>query len=216
MAKTTICLGHYKRVGKDSFADYLIEFVKEYDPSIKIGKRSIAYKLKLISCDLYGWAGMQHPDYYETTAGSQMREVILPKLGKSPRQIWIDLGTKAIRDQVYKNTWLDYFINNPSENSLDIITDLRFPNEATAFADLPGIHFIKVVRPGYGPTNGPDRQLVGWGGWDNIIGTSGLMSELELFAAKYAHAIVKGLTFDHILISDAEMEIAKSVEVIDA
>lgn len=214
MASITICLGHYKRVGKDSFANYLIELVRKYDPSIKIGKRSIAYKLKLISHDLYGWAGLQSPNYYETTAGTKMREVIIPKLGKSPRQIWIDLGTKAVRDQVYINTWLDWFIHNPSDNDIDIITDLRFPNERVEFASLPGIHFIKIVRPGYGPTNGPDRQLVGWNGWDNIIGTSGSMKELEHFAAKYAHAIVKGLTFDHILISDAEMDIAKSVEVI--
>lgn len=216
MARITICLGHYKRTGKDSFANYIIELVRKYDPSIKIGKRSIAYKLKLIAHELYGWAGLQSPNYYETTAGEQMREVVLPKLGKSPRQIWIDLGTKAVRDQVYKNTWLDWFTNNPSDNDIDIITDLRFPNEGIAFADLPGIHFIKVVRPGYGPTNDPDRELVGWGGWDNIIGASGSLRELEHFAAKYAHAIVQGLTFDHILISDAEMEIAKSVEVIDA
>lgn len=213
MARITICLGHYKRTGKDTFADYLVELVKEYDPTIKIGKRSIAYKLKLISHDLYGWAGLQHPNYYETTAGSQMREIIIPKLGKSPRQIWIDLGTKAVRDQVYTDTWLEWFMHTPSANDIDIITDIRFPNEGSAFAGLPGIHFIKIVRPGYGPTNGPDRELVGWGGWDNIIGTSGSLRELEHFAAKYAHAIVKGLTFDHILISDAEMEIAKSVEV---
>ena len=213
MARITICLGHYKRVGKDTFADYIVDFVKEYDSTIKIGKRSLAYKLKLISHELYGWAGLQHPDYYETVAGTQMREIIIPKLGKSPRQIWIDLGTKAVRDQVYMNTWLDWLINNPSDNDIDIVTDLRFPNEGIEFTALPGVHFIKIVRPGYGPTRGPDRELVGWGGWDNIIGTSGSLRELEHFAAKYAHAIVQGLTFDHILISDAEMEIAKSVEV---
>ena len=79
-----------------------VEACSERDPNFTIGKRSFAYKLKQVCHELYGWAGLREPEFYETPDGEQYREVILPEIGKSPRQIWIDMGTKAVRRHVYE------------------------------------------------------------------------------------------------------------------
>ena len=126
----TIGLGHYKRTGKDTFANFLVEACRERDPNSAIGKRSFAYKLKQVCHDLYGWAGLREPEFYETREGEQYREVVLPEIGKSPRQIWIDMGTKAVRQHVYEPTWLDYLLKGQHNLDVLVIPDVRFPNEA--------------------------------------------------------------------------------------
>lgn len=187
-----IGLGHYKRTGKDSFADYLIQAVVNKRAGIKITKQSLAWKLKQVCFELYAWAGLREPEYYETKVGAEFREVILPKLGKSPRGVWIDFGTKAVRDHVYERTWLDYLVQSKSEHDVVIVPDVRFDNE---FEELQkaGAILIKVIRPGFSPgPNRPDRQLLNRTDWSNVIGTSGEMSELAYWAGLYANWITGG------------------------
>lgn len=187
-----IGLGHYKRTGKDSFADYLVQAVCDRRIGIRITKQSLAWKLKQVCFELYAWAGLREPEYYETREGEKFREVVLPQLGKSPREIWIAFGTKAVRDHVYERTWLDYLIKSDHKHDIVIVPDVRFPNE---FEELQksGAILIKVVRPGYGPgPNRPDRALLGRNDWSNVIGMSGEMSELESWAKMYAEWIAGG------------------------
>src|SRR5262245_27874124 len=106
-----IGLGHYKRTGKDTFANYLMEELAALDPNIRVAKKSFAWKMKQICTELYGWAGLREPEFYETEEGAALREVVLPMVGKSPRQLWVDFGTKAVRDQVYRDTWLRHFFS---------------------------------------------------------------------------------------------------------
>jgi hypothetical protein len=58
-----IGLGHYSNVGKDSYANFLVEALEQYKVSAL--KISFAYKLKSICHDLYAWAGLQDADYYQ-------------------------------------------------------------------------------------------------------------------------------------------------------
>ena len=181
-----IAIGHYRRVGKDTFANYLIEKVRHLDPRLRVGKRSWAWKLKQVCHELYGWAGLREPEYYETEPGASEREIVLPTLGKSPRQIWIDFGTPAVREQVYDRTWLDYLLKGEHDLDVMLIPDTRFLNEANAVLELGG-ELIKVVRPGFGPgPNKPDRELLGFKRWSNVIGETGELRHLELWAARYA------------------------------
>lgn len=187
-----IAIGHYARVGKDSFADFLIHACQERSPKMKIAKVPWAWKLKLICYDLYGWAGLREPQFYDTPEGAALREVILPKLGKSPRQIWIDFGTRAVRDNVYPHTWRDYLLK--SDHGLDvlIIPDTRFQNEIEG-VDEAGGHKLKIVRPGFGPAkNRPDRELVGYRGWSNVIGEKGTLIDLKGWATVYAMWLCDG------------------------
>ena len=195
-ATLTIGLGHYKRTGKDSFANFLLQACRERDPKFAIGKRSFAYKLKQICHELYDWAGLREPEYYETVEGEQYREIVLPEIGKSPRQIWIDMGTKAVRRNVYEPTWLDYLLKGQHDLDVMVISDVRFPNEAEAIRKSGGV-LVKVVRPGYGP--GPDmadRALLGYDGWDYVIGgdagSSESLSRLRIWADCFARWLVGG------------------------
>jgi len=195
-ATLTIGLGHYKRTGKDTFANFLLQACRERDPRFTVGKRSFAYKLKQVCHDLYGWAGLREPEFYETPDGEQYREVVLPEIGKSPRQIWIDMGTKAIRENVYEPTWLDYLLKGQHDLDVMVIPDVRFPNEAEAIRESGGV-LVKIVRPGYGP--GPDvadRALLGYDGWDYVIGgdagSSESLSRLRVWADRFACWLVGG------------------------
>lgn len=67
-----------------------------------------------------------------------------------------------------------------------VIPDTRFLDEAEAVLEQDG-KLIKVVRPGYGPgPNRPDRELLGFQRWTNIIGETGDIRQLELWTARYA------------------------------
>lgn len=181
-----IAVGHYRRVGKDTFANYLIEKARQLAPRLRIEKRSWAWKLKEICHELYGWAGLQGPEYYETEPGASQREVVLPAIGKSPRQIWIDFGTPAVREQVYDRTWLDYLLKGKHDLDVMVIPDTRFLNEAEAVLDQGG-ELVKVVRPGFGPgPNKPDRELLEFVRWSNVLGETGELRDLEQWASRYA------------------------------
>lgn len=181
-----IGLGHYKRTGKDSFANYLVAALAQVAPHLRVKKLSLAWKLKQVCHELYAWAGLQGPDFYETEAGGALREVVLTGIGKSPRQIWIDFGTPAVREQVYDRTWIDYVFKTDHQADVILVPDVRFENEATEIKQRGG-SLIKVVRPGYGPgPNLPDRQLLGYDGWDWVIGDVGTMESLNAWANEFS------------------------------
>lgn len=191
---TLLGIGHYKRVGKDTFADYLIQACQERNPRLAIGKRSFAHKLKQVCHELYDWAGLREPEFYETVEGAKLREIVLPAIGKSPRHIWVDFGTRAVRHHVYEPTWLDYLMKGEHHLEVMLIPDTRFGNEAEAIKAAGG-YLVKIVRPGYGPgpqqvgnppTDNPDHALVGYEGWDYVIGGSGNLMELRWWADKLA------------------------------
>lgn len=182
-----IGLGHYARVGKDEFANMLIGHCEKMDPLLRVRKASLARKLKEHCFELYAWAGLRDPEFYETEEGAALREVVLPEIGKSPRQIWIDYGTPAVREQVYEHTWIKYVLHSNSDVDVLVIPDVRFFNEVDIIRDHGPSHLIKVVRPGHAPGNNkPDRELLGWGGWDNVIGHYGKLDELNSWAYAYA------------------------------
>jgi hypothetical protein len=192
-----IGLGHYKRTGKDTFANFLQKELKER--KIPVKKVSFAWKLKQICHELYSWAGLREPEFYDTPEGEKFREVKLEQLvsedrpeGLSPRDIWIFLGTNAIREQVYQQTWLNYVLRTDFGVDVVIIPDVRFPNEADGIRANNGT-LIKVVRPGYGPDErdcpdhlNPDKALLTYQDWDYVIGASGDIRDLGEMATQFA------------------------------
>jgi hypothetical protein len=180
-----IGLGHYSRTGKDSLANALVASLHELDPKLRVVKLPFAWKLKDVACQLYGWAGLKDMAYYDTKEHEHERDVVIPAIGKTPVQIWVALGTPAIREQVHDRTWIDYVLHAVDTDVL-IIPDVRFPNEVEAIKDHGG-KLVKVVRPGYGPRKTKaDRALLGWDGWDYVFGGSGQMLELQRRASDMA------------------------------
>lgn len=187
MSKTLfIGLGHYSRTGKDSFANYLMAALATNAPHLHVLKRSLAWKLKQITYELYAWAGMMPPEHYETREGEKDRDIILPSLDMTPVGVWVAFGTKAVRNNVYDATWLDYLLKTKHTADIVIVPDVRFPNEANAIKASDGIT-IKIVRPGYGPRKTvADRALLDYSGWNYVIGDRGSMESLDLAARPFA------------------------------
>ncbi len=177
-------LGHYSRTGKDTFANYLIEECEKL--GIKAIKRSFAWKLKQITHDLYAWAGLREPEFYETDEGAALRNV-KTAIGLTPIETWVKFGTDAVRQNVYQNTWLDYLLKTKVDADVLIIPDVRFPNEAEAVKEGGG-WLLKVVRPGFEPRQTvADLALCDYLGWDDVIGDEDirtLCNEAKRYAAK--------------------------------
>lgn len=188
-----IGLGHYSRTGKDSLANYLTARLETAGVTSK--KIPFAWKLKDICHQLYGWDGLREAAFYDIKENEYLRDVKLPTIGKTPVEIWVDMGTPAVRNNVYMNTWIDYVLRTDHGVDVIIIPDVRFPNEVEAIRELNG-WLGKVVRPGYGPRNTvADRALLGWNGWDAVVGQSGKMSELDQWAKDLAESIVFNLPY---------------------
>jgi len=145
-----IAFGHRKRVGKNVAAKEAKRYLVHrygYD-SRRVWVCGFADELKRICADLYGWAGMRHIEWYEDYP--EDRDEVLPAIGKTPRQIWIDFGTKAVREHVYASTWCDYLLRRDVGDSTCafVISDLRFPDEFEAVKKRGGL-CVKLVREPY-------------------------------------------------------------------
>lgn len=198
MKPIIIGLGHYSRTGKDTFANGLVDSLQEMDPKLKVGRRSFATKLKEVTSDLYGWAGLKGEAFYNDPANEHLRDVVLPDLGMTPVEVWVQFGTPAVREQVYNLTWVDYLLKTDHGLDVIVIPDVRFPNEMKAIRNAGG-HLIKVVRGGYGPKmTVADLALIYHTGWDNVVGdlpipvTCSGINNIRRWAAKYAAQIVRG------------------------
>lgn len=186
-SKIVIGVGHYSRTGKDTFANRLVvEFVQR---KVRAVKRPFAWKLKQIAHELYGWAGVREPEYYDTPEGELERSTILPALGTSVVDTWIYLGN-AIRNQVYAETWIQTVLRG-NESGVVVIPDVRFPNEVDSIRAMGGF-LIKVIRPGFPPRDSvSDRTLLGYEDWDLVIGQSGDIRELYEAAETVARSVVE-------------------------
>src|SRR5215831_6539922 len=96
-------LGHRKFCGKDTIAKFLCTEYRLRNPKSNVVRRGFAYKLKQTCYELYGWAGLRSPEYYDQYPDN--KEDFLPLIGKTVRQIWIEVGM-ALRG-VYHATWID-------------------------------------------------------------------------------------------------------------
>jgi len=80
-----------------------------------------------------------------------VKEEVIPWLGKSPRQLLQTLGTEWGRGTVHPEIWIRIAMERAAKhltfNSV-VITDVRFDNEAQAVIDAGG-EVWRVTRPGW-------------------------------------------------------------------
>lgn len=183
--------GYKKRAGKDTSAKLLDSFLRTERPGLKVKKVSFAAKLKDISWQLFGWAGLQPGIYYETDAGAAVKEVVLPKIGKSPRQIWIEVGNKM--REVYPDVWIDHALNGVSADII-IISDLRFRNEYIKIKQKEGM-VIKIIRNDVELGTDPaevDLDSIPDFEWDIIILNNGTIQDLNTLIEKIGRDLLNG------------------------
>ena len=177
-----IGLGHYSRVGKDTFATLLQEeFAKA---NVSIERRSFAGVLKECCHLMFRWAGVREAAFYDRYP--QMRDEIIPELGMTVVELWIRFGTPCVRQMLHPDTWIRTTLYG-SDKRVVIITDTRFPNEAAAIKEKNG-RLYRVLRDGIGPRPGSeaDAALLGYCGWDDDIHNHGDLSALRREAKRIA------------------------------
>lgn len=125
-----IGFGHRQQVGKDTACRLIVERFGKEHPEVNVQIVSFADKLYQICHDLYGWAGFKDREYYQYYP--EEKEIALPEIGKSPRQILIDFGTEGVRKKVFEDTWVNYVVKRLHDSDLILIPDMRFPNEMEA------------------------------------------------------------------------------------
>ena len=182
MPPLIVGLGHRRRVGKDTLARILRLLLTRRGLHVEI--EAFADPLRHVANTLYGWAGMMDWRYYDDNP--ELREAVLDKLGKSPRQIWIDLGTKAVRDHVYDRTWVELLLNTPRYADVLLVPDVRFLNEVEAIRQRGGM-CVLVTRDSVDVSSDvADEALRDWTGWDQRVRNNGTITELEDQAKKLA------------------------------
>lgn len=181
-------IGYKKSSGKDQFASFMHTFIRCAQPGLCIKRVSFADKLKNISCQLYGWAGLQNGPFYERYRDK--KEVALPLIGKSPRQIWIEVGNKL--REVYEETWIDYALRGIDADII-IISDVRFRNEARRIKNQGGM-LIRIDRPDI--TQGTDPaevELDAWDNWDLIVDNAGDLTYLNSIAESLSRKLINDI-----------------------
>jgi len=183
-----IAIGHRKGVGKDTFAIYLID--KLAREGVAAERFAFADALKDMAHRLWSWAGLKSAKHYETKQGRTEREVILPRLGKTPRQLWIELGNKM--REIYGETWIEFVLAEcrASTSTFKIITDLRYPNELENMGKHSALT-VKVQTHRVPNTDDvADIALQKYAGWDYTINNNGTIGELENLCYYFAQFLL--------------------------
>src|SRR5688572_14960852 len=113
-----IGFGYKKRVGKDTAARFLVAHLRTQGKSVQV--LSLSHAIKNVAHYLYKWGGLQEGFYYDDHENEI--EMVLPPIGKSPRQIWDHIGT-SMRD-ICEKTWCEIAFGSASADYI-IIPNVR-------------------------------------------------------------------------------------------
>lgn len=189
MVPKIIAFGHKWYTGKDTAVSLLTTHLRMTKPGICIRKGSFADELKFNCFRLYSWAGHKHPSHYDDFP--QEKDQVLPILGMTPREIWIKFGTKAVREQVYDGTWVQYLLHNLPDCNYLFIQDVRFRTEADEILKQGGMIFkVECAKPFIPPNtnispeyqkiiNIADDPLNDYTLWTDIIQNNGTLKEFN-------------------------------------
>lgn len=181
-----IAFCYKKGTGKDTLGKFLMTALRIQAPGVKVQHVSFAAKLKDISFQLYAWAGLKQGVYYET--GRNKKEVILPLIGKTPREIWIGVGNKM--REFYPDTWIDYAIKGVKADIV-VITDCGFINEAAAIREAGGL-LCKINRDGLPQgTDAREVELNSWRDWNFVVNNDSTLEYLNDIAKHLADLLLE-------------------------
>ena len=130
-----------------------------------------AENLKLIASMLTGIPrkNFEDQEFKKTHLGPEWNNITV-------REFLQTLGTRALRDNLNENVWVNSLFGNFNESSQWLITDTRFPNEADAIKEKGGI----VVRVDRGLSTGdhPSETALDDYDFDYVIPNKGNIEEL--------------------------------------
>ena len=183
--------GHRRRVGKDSLARLVRNYLS--NAGIHAYQDAFALGLKRAARQIFAYAGLKGADVYEREP--ERREIVLPAIGMSPRDLWIQFGNKM--REIVPDVWIRGVLDNQDyariygNDRVVLISDLRFPNEVQAIRERGGM-VVKVTRSCVPESDDvADSALAGMPDeeWDLVINNDGDLDSLDLQADLLADAI---------------------------
>ena len=178
-------VGQSSRVGKDTFSDMLAAELRGLVGWVY--RDAFADRLKAHCREAYTWAGLRDRHYYNRRP--EERTVVLPALGKTPVEVWVEVGN-ALRG-VYSDTWVDLLFASYGPHANLVISDVRFPNEAKSILDRGG-YLVKVTRPSVTVKHGSDEMIPEDSTiWDYRAANDGSLDRLRAQAKRIAKDIVR-------------------------
>jgi len=146
-----------------------------------IVKAAFADKMKAMCHELYGWAGLREGSYYDEYP--EFKDQLIPALGKTPRQIYIEFGTSVGRS-IYTDTWLKFVLHLKADQKY--ISDLRYPNEGTAVLEAGG-QVWRIDNPRIAMHDDvADSAMVGFKDWTGVVVND---SDLHTFHTRVLKAV---------------------------
>lgn len=183
-----IGFGHRKRVGKDVAATLVLSDLKINYRHLKSARLSFGDQLKDIAYQMFKWGGLESSIYYHNN--SKEIEQILPALGKSPRQIWDEIGLYG--RMIHPQAWVEMAAAS-ADGDILISPDVRFPSEIDLIRRFGGL-VIKIERDSAPLVHSPvDEALADFNGWDAIISNNGSMREFNASIRNLIKPFLQGL-----------------------
>lgn len=142
-----IGLSGKKRSGKNTVADFMLEWAEEY--GFPASQQAFAEKLKLSAALAFGCSAHEAAFFCEDLKESGTISVTSDEFDFeiSGREFLQWYGTEAHRQVFDDQFWIKQLLpeNLNHQDELIVITDVRFPNEAEAIRIVGG-DIIRVVR----------------------------------------------------------------------
>ncbi|MBB18354.1 MAG: hypothetical protein CMP20_02640 [Rickettsiales bacterium] len=181
-----IGLGHKKGSGKDATADILENHA--LSNGVKVLRIAFAYTLKAVVGIMFGLEA----DQLTTQEG---KAAVDPFWDVTPRQMLQWVGTDCFRNVLHPKIWITVLLRrlvaalNPDEDTLVLITDVRFPDEANAIRKWGGVVW-RIDRPSVleaeaeakaanNPPHVSETALDDYENWDAFIPNDGTLEELR-------------------------------------
>lgn len=137
-----IGFGPFHKTGKDTIVKFALSYMKIEHPQIKCQRFSLGDKIRDLAYELYSWAGMEDCTYYLNHP--EKKDELLPALGKTPRQVCVELAEAYYR--IHPRTLFELAIKNVDADIL-FWPDLYRLTEVQFVKDFGGTT-VKVFRPG--------------------------------------------------------------------
>lgn len=181
-----IAYGYKSRRGKNLAADFTCEILKEKYPTANIVNKSFAYALKRICYDLFSYAGLKPPEYYELYPHEKI--IILDEIKKTPVDIWIDFS-EIFCKKIDQDIWSKHLLYGVQECDFLVIPDLRFPREIERLRKYQST-IVRVDRD-IQDLQRMDSNLDTYTGWDYIINNNKDISHLRYHVGKVVDLCTK-------------------------
>lgn len=187
-----VALGREKNVGKDQFAMFIVEYLRDKFRNLQIDKEGFADRLYDFCYAMYSWAGFRHKIYYINKP--KAKEEVLPAIGKTPRQLLLNIGEK-VREydpEIFSNA-----LYKSTRGHLKIVTDMRNPEEMIAGLKQQDVYCVRIIGgySGYTPKDygaeDIDNHLAPYDHlWHEVIHNDGTLNDLRNKAIEFAERVI--------------------------